>query len=179
MGKQALALLKESLNREIDTVQSEWVSLDGQLGYRTIDVEHVDRENFYHGHRPSLIDAPVERYPNCSVLAYSSSPSPESAPGDHVNRYTVSLAVELMCKALGDDAEGLVNSRTQRTVDAAHRVLMRERTLRGLISELGEAPTVLLTDVFVRPEKSGHGPRFLWQGARLEYPVLKYARIES
>jgi hypothetical protein len=171
IGKQALALLRENINSKLNDSDVTWDALDPMFGYRTIQVERIPPDNFYYGHRPSLIDAPIERYPNCSVMAYQAQPAPEGDLLDHQNVYTVSLFVELMCKS--DSDEGEVNSRISRTADAAHAVFMQFPTLSGLVSEIGNAPTIILTDVFARPEHDGQ--KFVWQGARLEYRINKYA----
>jgi len=171
VGKQALSFLQVELNDEIVAVQQEWAVLDAKLEYQPIDVEMIMPENFYHGHRPSLIDAPVEAYPNCSVMAFSASP--QISDWDHEDRYSLRLFVELMCKS--DSDEGEVNSRIQRTADAAHRVLMRNPSLGGLVDEVANTPTLEVSDVFTRMEQTRSGHKFFWQGARLEYTIMKYA----
>jgi len=172
IGKQALSFLQAELNAKLAVVQGEWDVLDAKLHYMPIETEMIEPENFYHGHRPSLIDAPVSAYPNCSVMAYSASPVISDL--DWEDRYTVKLFVELMCKS--DDDEGEVNSRIARTADAAHRVLMDNTALGGLVDEIANNPTVELSDVFTRMEQTRSGTKFFWQGARLEYNINKYAR---
>jgi hypothetical protein len=170
IGKQALGILKEGLNDELASRQADWETLDGLMGYKPITVERVAPDNFYYGHRPSLIDAPLEKYPNCAAMAYSAQPAAEGDLHDHEDVYDVSLFVELMCKS---DDEGVVNSRIARTADAAHAVLIADPTLKGLVVAIGNQPIVVLTDVFARPERDG--ARFVWQGARLEYKIKKYS----
>lgn len=169
IGKQTLAILREELNDEIDAQQARWNVLDNAFGIPLITVERIKGDHFYHGHRPSLIDAPVENYPNVSVLAYKASPAVSLF--DHENRSNVTMYVEIMCKS--DEDEGEVNSRITRTADAAHIVLMRNPTLKGLVAGIQENADIVLTDVFARPETRGHGTKFIWQGARLEYVVEK------
>ena len=173
LGKEALSTLSASFNSRLDTVQSLMNAYDVANGYETITVEHIAPEHFYHGHRPSLVDADVSMYPNCAVMAWSSRPGAELL--DHLNINVVQLFVELMAKSYDNEYE--VNARIQRMADAAHDVLMDDRTLGGLVFEIADAPSVVLTEVFQRAEVRGHGPRFLWQGARMDYTITKYAAI--
>jgi|SRR6516164_1316464 hypothetical protein len=169
VGKRALWMLRENLNDELDAQQAKWMQLDGQLDLPLTSVEHFMVENFYHGHRPSLIEAPVDRYPNCSVMAWQATP--QFSDFDQVDLFQLHMYVELMCKS--DDDEGEVNSRIQRSVDATHAVVMADRTLGGIISDISNTPSVLLTDVFVRSESREVSRRFIWQGARMEYTIVK------
>lgn len=175
VGKQALVLLRENLNDQIDEQQAIWKLLDGDLNLPLTTIEHVMVENFYHGHRPSLIEAPVDRYPNCSVMAWQATP--QAYDVDQMDIFQLHLYVELMCKS--DDDEGEVNSRIQRTVDAAHACVMLDRTLGGMVQSIHTTPSVLLTDVFVRPESRNVNRRFLWQGARMEYTVIKATTLHD
>jgi hypothetical protein len=169
IGKQALLQIRDNFNVQLGAQQQRWDELDDEMKLPRTHVEEIMVENFYHGHHPSLVEAPVDRYPNCSVMAWQLTPL--LSDFDEVDLFQLALYVELMCKSDDDEAE--VNSRIERTVDAAHACVLLDRTLGGVVHEIGNTPSVLLTDVFVRPETRQTGHRFLWQGARVEYTVTK------
>ena len=171
IGKQMFAILRDELNDEVQAVQGTWKTIDQQYGILPTEVERIADENFYHGHRPSLIDAPIENYPNCSVMAYSATT--QETDFDHEERALVRVFVELMCKSVTDEEE--VNTRTQRTTDAVIRVVSKHPSLNGLVTEVANTPQVDISDVFSRLEQSSSGPKWFWQGARLEFAVQKYA----
>lgn len=178
--RQVILVLYDGLNNEIDELQAEWTARDQQFWAlmdreREIEVEHIESNNFYPGHTPSLINAPVERYPNCS--AYTFQARPQGSGDDQGEMYDVRLAVEVMCKSSLDEQE--VNSRVHRTVDAAQSVLRREgpRKLGGYVSGLADSsPIITVGDVFVRREEKSRGPRWFWQGGRLEYRLDRFVQ---
>jgi hypothetical protein len=139
--------------------------------YEPVELEHVRPENFYEGHRPSLIRAPVEAYPNVSVWAVRGQPHPESAESDHTDVNNVLLYVEIMCKSLAD--EETVNKRIVRTVEAVNAVMAADKSLGGAVTGYSTDVTSSISDLFTRKEKTTYGDRWFWQGARLEYVVRK------
>lgn len=178
IGRQVLLVLFKDLNNEIEELQAEWVARDQEfwahLGTeRSITVEAVPDENFYVGHVPSLINAPIAKYPNCAVYGFQASP--RVSEDDHGEFYEVRIAVEVMCKSERDEQE--VNSRVQRTVDAAHSTLSKEgaRELGGYVAGLmGGTPNITVGEVFVRREEKSRGDRWFWQGGRLEYRLDRF-----
>lgn len=176
--RQAWRILIENLNDYITQVETfmaisdeEVAELSGQ-DYEPTDIERVELENFYEGHRPSLINAPIERYPNVAVMAYRGVPGDENTVLDQIDSYNDTLALELMVK--GQD-EQTVNRRVQRTAEAANLCLMRDQSLGGLVTGFETAPTLTVSDVFTRKERTSYGPHWYWQGARIEYAVRKDA----
>jgi len=174
--------LKANLNTMLTTLKTaRWDTEDAAFwtafgspdpGYL---VEPVNAENFYIGHRPSLMEAPVTKYPNCAVMAYTGRP--KTTDDDHFDTYTETCAVELMAKAEPTDGnppdEGLVNYRIQRLAEAAREVIANNRNLGGYVPKAEDTPQVLIGDVFVRRELKSRGTEFLWQGARIEYAIDK------
>lgn len=138
-------------------------------------VEHIAPENFHEGHRPSLIKAPVENYPNLCCWTVRAVPTGESSSSDHSDIFSVLLFIEMMVRATAQEDEEDVNRRISRTAEAAHIALGRDPYMGGLISGMTAPPTLNLSDVFVRREQTSFGPQWYWQGARLEYAVRKDA----
>jgi hypothetical protein len=177
--RQAFYVLFDELNPVIAQISAEMDVSDRDFAthtgrtYSPVVVEQIDANNFYEGHRPSLIKAPIDRYPNCSIWGVRAVPTPESAVLDQVSVYSDLLFIEVMCHSPID--EGEANKRLLRTVEAVNICIMRNQTLRGLVHGLGTDPTLNVSDVFTRRERTSYGPQWYWQGARLEYAVRKEA----
>ena len=189
--RQALLVLFDGLNDMITTMNPTWQAEDDALlaalgrGNATWTVEQIANENFYPGTIPSLINAPIEKYPNVCVICYRGDPKTSS--DDLGENYTHTLVVEIMCRSgqfdsYGDDLSGgifyeqEVNSRIQKTLDAAHLTLLNNRRLNNSIPEL-PAPRVSVGDLFIRRLEKGQGPRWYWQGGSLEYNLDKYVDL--
>jgi hypothetical protein len=191
--RQALVCLIRELNDEILIVQEAWNSSDEEMAemremdYVATILEPVDLQDFHEGHRPSLISAPIERYPNVSVMCNRANPAAGSEQYDHMNVYRDALYVDIMVKAqpTSDDqehlneAEELVNRRVKRMADAVNSVLVRNRTLNGAVGGYDADPTITIGDVFTRKERTAYGQHWYWQGARLEYAVRKESALPS
>jgi hypothetical protein len=186
--KAAVTILYGNLNAAIDAINATNAVLDAAwyTGLSRTDpmfaAEHIPGDNFYAGHVPGLINAPVAKYPNVACIANSGTP--QESTDDWGEMYTLTLAVEIMCKShsIGDaddetQAQLEVNARVQRTMEAVHAVLSTEtnRTLGGLVPKIAATPAVIVSDVFTRREEKSRGPKWFWQGARLEYAVDKYS----
>jgi len=154
-------------------------------GAATWTVEAIANENFYPGTIPSLINAPIEKYPNVCVICYRGSP--KTSQDDLGENYTHTLAVEIMVKSgtfLDNDPvehiifnEQEVNSRIQKTLDAAHLTLLDNRRLNNTIPEL-PAPEATIGDLFVRRTAGGQGDKWYWQGGTLQYNLDKYVHLQ-
>lgn len=145
--------------------------------YVPVELEEIKPENFYEGHRPSLIRAPIEKYPNISIWAVRGSAHPESALSDHTDIYNVLLYIEIMCKSIDD--EGTVNKRIVRTAEAVNAVMVQDKTLGNAVTGFDDDVSPSLSDVFTRKEKTTYGAEWYWQGARLEYVVRKDAILSK
>jgi len=178
IGRAALMQLLASVNSEIAIHASAWAARDMELdsvrgiAYSPVHLEEIATEHMYLGHIPTLIDAPVEMYPNFSVLAYRVSEVENGGWDQKGHLHRVELAVEVMVKSL--ESEEVVNKRIQRTSDCVNQVILNDPTLRGLVSST-EFVSVDVSDVFIRREEKSRGPRWFWQGARLEYTIDKPA----
>lgn len=163
------------INQYMATSDEEMATLLGQV-YEPTTVEAVAPTNFYEGHRPSLVKAPIDKYPNCSIWAVRVTPAPENAVLDQISVHRTLLFMEVMVKSMN---ESEVNRRLLRTVEASTACLLDHPTLNGLVQEQDGDPTVNVSDVFVRKENTSYGPEWLWQGARVEYAIRKEAARSS
>jgi len=179
--RDALVVLFDNLNDKIADLTPAWVARDtadyARLGRPApgFTYEPVADINFYPGHVPSLINAPVERYPNVSTIAYQADPKRSS--DDWGENYTVLLNIEIMCKSLKSEEE--VNSRIQNLLEAAHLVMMdsmNNQTLENTIPKL-LMPRQTIGDVFVRRHEKSRGDIWFWQGGALTYPVDKFVSL--
>lgn len=177
--REAIKILYEELNDEIIKVQDEWEDRDIEINQLTgedpitVELELIEEENFYYGHRPSLVEAPVDRYPNVCSIAESSDPSENEL--DQYNNYQVSLAIEIMCKSLYNESE--VNRRTVRTAEAVNRVLMRNDTLNGQCEGFDFDPSLVLTNVFIRADHPQGDKDWFWRAARIDYSITRHADL--
>lgn len=181
--RAAFLRLFDFLNAAIDEAESRWAESDqtfaAHLGrtYTAIEIENIAPENFYEGHRPSLIKAPIANYPNVSVWGVRSTPHPESAFSDHTDIFNNLIFIEVMCKSV--ISEGEVSKRINRTCEAVHAVMKSDPTLAGVVTGFEGDVSISLSDVFTRKESTSYGPVWYWQGARLEYVVRKDAVLPS
>lgn len=188
--REALMVLFDGLNSMISSMNATWAAEDDALlthlgrGNATWTVEQIANENFYPGTIPSLINAPIEKYPNVCVVCYTGDPKLSS--DDLGENYTHVMAVEIMVKSgmFDQDAsltdgifyEQEVNSRIHKTLDAAHLTLLDNRHLNNTIPEI-PAPRVTVGDLFIRREQGGQGARWYWQGGSLIYNLDKYVDL--
>ena len=181
-----LANMSMGLNAQIASMQPTWTAEDDQLyaalGRQNPDwtLEQVQRENFHPGTAKGILKWPAERFPNVCTICYQAF-SPNQDQNDQGEFYSDRLAIEIAVKAgpyIGDDpnndAEEKVNSRIQKTLDAAHLVLWENRTLNNTVPEISTPPDVSIGDIQVRRKWMGTGEDWLWQAGALTYIVNKY-----
>lgn len=178
--RQALKVLYDGLNTEINSRQAAWTAADtayfASIGRAApgFTVETIESENFYPGTVPSLIDAPLERYPNVSCYAWQASPT--NSRDDDGENYNVTLAVEVMVKSMDNELE--VNSRIQKTLEAVHAVLLANNGLNRAVGRASINPPIKsMGDVFVRRAKHARGDRWFWQGGSLTYQIDKFVNL--
>lgn len=175
--RAALLLLFDNLNAAIAERQQAMDASDAALAlhlgrtYTQLVIEPIAPGNFYEGHRPSLIRAGVDKYPNISCWTVRTTMNAESAASDHTSIYNDLLYVEVMVKAIED--EETANKRLTRTVEAVNNVISRNPSLGNVVTGMSDDRTVSLSDLFTRRERTNYGPVWYWQGARLEYVVRK------
>jgi len=177
---EAIKILYSELNTELVSVQDRWESRDQEVNQLigvepiTVEQELVIEGNYYYGHTPSLIEAPIDKYPN--ICAISDNADQSESGIDQMNNYAVGLAIEIMCKSLYNESE--VNRRTNRTLEAVHNVMMRNQTLNGLIEGFDSDPSAILTDVFTRSDHpQGNDIKWFWRAGRIDYQITRNALI--
>ena len=187
LGREVVMILHSDLNDELDATEAEWGPYDEEYAatvhklYNPTTLERIQDGRFYLGHVPSLIDAPMDAFPNVSVMGYQA----QNSSTDSIDLYygvAVSIFIEIMCKsgpypdinvAISDAGEETVNRRTTRTTDAVVSVISRHPTLNGLVQPIQTTPSVTIFDVFKRHQNRDRGPLFYWQGSRIEYRVTR------
>lgn len=173
LGRTVLLRLAASVNAAIHAQTSTWAAADldfaTQMGitYSPLVLEDIDKANMHLGHVPALIDAPIEQYPNLSVLAPDLRDVPNGG-WDQGGEFYATFYVEIMVK--DETTQENVNKRAQRTMDAVNSVVMADPTFDGQYSDM-TLTTVGVSDVFIRREMKSRGPEWYWQGARLDYRV--------
>jgi len=183
--REAFFVLFDGLNDAITEIAAEMEASDLEFAAKTgrdyvaTTIEAVANDQFYEGHRPSLISAPIESYPNCSVWAASAKESAESEYMDHTDIFINELFVEIIVKASPTEDEDVVNKRCIRTTEAAHFCLVSNQSLNGVVTAFTAMPNVNLSEVFKRKESTGYGEDWFWQAARLDYVILKEANKPS
>lgn len=176
--RAALVQLIANTNDYIAQVEEFMTSSDIEVAtltgmdYVPTEIERIAQGHFYEGHRPSLISAPVTNYPNLAVMAFQAQPGSDGEL-DQFDTYTDQLVIEIMVKAI--ENEEIVNRRIQRTAEAVNMAIMVDTTLGGVVTGFEGPPSLDLTDVFTRKEKTSYGSHWYWQGARIEYAVRKEA----
>lgn len=176
----AVLLLIANLPTVLASVESSWAADDAALAgargvaYVPTTLEPVTSQHMYLGHIPTLIDAPLDHYPNLSVMAYGAVENEGGGGGwdQEGHAFGIDMYIEVMCKS--ETSEEEVNSRIQRTTEAVNRVILAEPTLGGVVNRT-QFSRVDVSDVFVRREEKSRGPRWFWQGSRLEYTIDKPA----
>lgn len=187
-ARGALVLLLEGLNEELASQEALWATMDEQLDsmrerdYAPVTQEPVELDNFYLGHQPYLLDetAPLTKYPNVSVMAFTAGPAGADF-GDHFTEYSDRIYVETMVKASPAEGAEVCDKRIWRAADAVHNVISRDSSLRGAVAGLSEDPTCIVSEVLTRAANAaeGHGEEWFWQAARIEYVVSKISPFQG
>lgn len=188
-------VLLDQLNDEIDRQSERWNAADLELqtlgldpGVGQVNVEHVPDENLHEGPHLPLLTAPIERFPNVSVIAYVTRATPGQGFADQVDSQQITLAFETMVKAGpvpdGPDGKGpgpvdvafatIVHRRIQRTTEAVNAVLRRNPTLLGAVLPM-QSPGVggIGQQSWIKRQEGGQSPRYMWQGSRIEYTAQR------
>lgn len=186
-SRAARLILFQELNDEIDKVNERWSSADlaaQALGLDTgvgqVDVPHVADSNFYEGPLRSLIEAPPEKFPNVTVMAYMTMPAARQF-ADQVDSSTITMFVESMQisgpvpDGLDLEHEVIVHRRIQRMTEAVAAVIARNPTLLGTVHDLRTpAQGGVGNSSWLRRADNGAGPRYIWHGSRLQFTLTRH-----
>lgn len=160
-------------------------SLDGELrDVGTVTVERFETRNVHYGHRPSMIEAPIDEYPSAAVMVQNIVPGSTGNLMDYGQALTHKVAIEAIVKAgpyredqrdadmIGED---IVGRRVRRTAEAFFKLMNDYNAPGGLFLPPDLPPSIVFGDIFIRQEDgaSGTGHRWYWQGTRLEWSYAK------
>lgn len=183
--------LFQNINAYLATEQTTGQVRDGALASLNgrvlvpVTLELFDPANMHYGHRPSMIEAPVESYPSFAVACYSATAEGSSSQNDEVDIFNLRCAVECIVKsgpfgpddAVGD-GEDIVDRRIKRTAEAIHSVIGDSESPGGKFLPADLPPTVNWGDIFARDGNSDN-ERYYWQGVRMEYIFKKFAAFDQ
>jgi hypothetical protein len=179
LQRAAFYVFYEGMNNAINQIAEYWnprdVQFDEVTGRTTAptSIEPIPPGNFHEGHKPSLISANPDSYPNLAVFALRADPSNESGSFDQMDSFSDLLMVEILVK--GED-EDTTNRRIQRTGEAVVLCLRRNPQFGGAVTGLESAPQLMISDLFAlrSPSQSGgYGDRYVWQGAQITFRIRK------
>jgi hypothetical protein len=187
----AIVLLMANLETELTNEDAKWDTLDQDFALlRGVDYVGCTSdvplsENFYKGHRPSLIEAPPSRYPNVAAIAYRSVKSTDQ--GDQYYGHAISLGIEAMVidgpypqnadGSFDTDGEDLINRKSTRMMEAINAVFVKNRTMGGIIEEINDPPSTLVSECMRKRGEKGHNDVYYWQLCRLDYTIPKVSSI--
>jgi hypothetical protein len=183
-------LLARDLNTEIDQQSERWNQADlylQQLGFDVgvgqIDIEHIPNDHIHEGPHESFLMAPAEAFPNISIMAYVTTPSPSQAY-DTLDSHDLVLFVETMVRAgpvaVGTEVqfETIVHRRIQRTTESVNAVIRRDTTLLGSVSpQQLPARGGIGKQAWIQNVNNETGQRYMWHGSRLEYRLQRFSTI--
>lgn len=179
-------ILNRDLNNEIDAQSDKWRAADLYMqeqgfdpGVGQIDVQHITINHLHEGPHESFLDAPASAFPNVSMMAYATRPSP-SQGYDQLDSSDITLFVETMVIA-GPVADGtevtfetIVHRRIQRTTEAVNAVIRRDLTLLGtVLPQQLPATGGIGRQAWIKNDKVETGKRFMWHGSHLQYTLQR------
>jgi hypothetical protein len=181
--QRAIALMMaQNINNALTVQENLWVARDATyfsaLGRTNPGwtLERISPDNVHSGIIPSLIDSPPEDFPNICVIAYAANPIGTSDWGE---RFLQAVEVQFMVKSLTDEEE--VNARIQRTLEAAHSLLLSDEARRipdaegDIVPQISSMPAVEISGVFVRHLSTDPNAKSFYQHGTLTYRVEKFA----
>lgn len=187
LQRATLQILHDDLNDQLITTEAIWDPKDVAFAasmnqvYKQITLEPIHDENFFSGHKPSLIQRGPDYFPAVTVMAYTSRAGGDTNI-DQAWGLSDQISIETLVKAgfYPDDditgvGEDIVNARVQRTTDAIIAVLAHNRTLGGLVNSIGDTPTVQVSEVFaVTDDRTG---RWYWQASKIDVTATRLSAI--
>lgn len=178
-----------NIDSALDAAESDGLDIDSRLAVARgadpapVSLERFEARNIHYGHRPSMILAPVDRYPSMSINVFMGSPATENSGADYGHSNLLRCAIEVIVKSdplppdpvqvdFDYDGQLLVGKRIKRTAEAIHAIQSANQGLGGYFLQPSAAPSVTYGDIFARDDEST-GERYFWQGVRIEYQYIK------
>lgn len=179
-------VMLDQLNDEIQVQAERWKAADLAAyemgldpGVGQIDIPEIPVGNFYAGPVRSIIDAPLENFPNISMMAFATVPS--GSQFDQFDSSDVTMFIETLVTS-GPVAEGLevahetiVHRRIQRMTAAVAVVVARNQTLLGTAHNLRTPPRGGIgNSSWLKRQDRGAGDRYVLHGSRLQYTLQRH-----
>lgn len=188
--RAAQIVLIGELDAEITYQQERWRAADQELEAAGIDVgvlaqgiEYVAKENIIGGTHKSLINSPMNFFPNVSVNAFAIRPGPGDEQFDHGEVVEVTLLVEVTVKA-GPVKRGeerlhlaLVHRRIERTSEAVLRTIADSGNLLGAVDSITHPRGGISASSWSRDEGEGRGATYMLHGSRFTYALTRRKSI--
>jgi hypothetical protein len=150
----------------------------------TPQITRVDPKNVYTGARPSLLQAPIEFWPNITIRAGALRPS--RVQPDNYSTFDCDLYVEVMTLAgpidkehlhlqEGIDCEGDVNLQTHLLSNAVYMAIVQDPTFGGAIEPIQNPPAITpsFPAAVAGTDQERVGDYWLYQGRQLRYTVTR------
>lgn len=193
--RAAFVQLVQNVPARVTKQQADWDARDMQLAtimreaLNPTILEIPDESDFHEGINPAILDAPMDRFPNVSVLCFAGSADPIEQ-FDQFDTYALTLQIETVVRAgpINDDNDfdainetsKLVQRRCHRFTAAIVQAISADRTLGGMVLPIRRPPNVTESNIIRRKadsEKGGRasGPAWFLQGSRIIYTVSKHS----
>jgi hypothetical protein len=187
---EIIRVLAENINDKLAVEETRGQALDATYeavlhrGLVPVTLEHFELRNFHPGHRPSLIDAPVDQYPALAVMTYNVVGAPTNILSDESRDHNLLCSIECIVKsgpfdiddgdegASKSDGEEVVDRRIKRTAEAIWAVMLQHQDLSGYSLPADVVPTITWGEVFARNGDDG-SQRYYWQGVRFQFTYSK------
>lgn len=163
--------LQENLPSTLSAVNSDAAGRDARWAALSTDVALAPSVSIAEpvlwlpGHNPSILDRPLEDFPNIVVMAYDHRSAGDDA-SDHTEPSVYTAYAEVFC-AVAD--ETVSNRMAWRYAEALHAAMVMDETLGGLVIPIDATPAVMVSNAAGR-RVSPTVDDVVWiQGARVEY----------
>lgn len=190
--RAAILQIKTNIDAQMEVQENLWEQRDREYAqlmeraYVKTPLAPIEADNFYTGQRPSLVEAPLERWPNVTARCEEAQAFGQQA--DQYDTFSMSLFVEVLC-AVGPgpdpndpvnddhDLEDQIDRQSHRLTAAVHCAIRLDPSLGGMIHPIQNPPTITPSLLWTRKgdEAPGSGDYYYFQGKQLKYTVTSYA----
>lgn len=188
--RAVVLMMLDGINDQLKRQEDRWKQADLEYqeltggGVAQIDLERFEAANIQDGPHQSIVSSPPERFPFLGVMSYLTTPKAEQS--DHIHENTLRLFLEIFVKVgpvpegAEIDHETILHRRIERTTEAANAVILSNKNLRGTVPDGIRTPPRggIGNMAWIKyGGADGHGPRFMWQGSRLEYTLQRQSSL--